>query len=418
MVILVFYKLLLSLSSVLLINFFFKRLALALIVGTVLFSFLLGYSIDQFLLLAVNAVTSLQSLYLFLAIACVIFFSQMLNGSTLNRTILDEIRGLVPGKVGVAMMPAMIGLLPMPGGALFSAPLIDEYDINRSLSPVLKNRINFWFRHIMEFCWPLFPSLLLASSIWEIAIGRAFLILFPIFLGAALGGFLFILRGVDFKHPPRKSSLLKLIDGLSPLLILIMGVFLVKGIIVESGNFYLPIIIAAPVGLLYLHIRENFRWEEWKRCLWNPTLLKMIFIVATIRVYGSLIEMETPAGDLPVAVLRMELEALGTPPLFLVALLPFICGLCMGISIGFVGASFPFLLGVISAFDGGVEPYFVIAYTSGVLGVLLSPVHVCQIVTCEYYKIPLGRTIISYIGPASVTAIAGLLAAFILGLRL
>jgi integral membrane protein (TIGR00529 family) len=73
----------------------------------------------------------------------------------------------------------------------------------------------------------------------------------------------------------------------------------------------------------------------------------------------------------------------GIPLLPILFFLPFITGLLTGITVGFVGGTFPLLISI----AGNLSlPAASFAFASGFLGVLLSPVHVCLILTREYFK--------------------------------
>ncbi|MFH0806876.1 MAG: DUF401 family protein [Elusimicrobiota bacterium] len=69
------------------------------------------------------------------------------------------------------------------------------------------------------------------------------------------------------------------------------------------------------------------------------------------------------------------------PILLLLFLLPFITGFITGITQAFVAISFPLLINYLSA-DNNLLTW---AYVSGYMGVLLSPVHVCLVLTKEYF---------------------------------
>ena len=60
----------------------------------------------------------------------------------------------------------------------------------------------------------------------------------------------------------------------------------------------------------------------------------------------------------------------------------------MGITIGFVGTTFPILISPIEAFDQGhlLLPYMMLAITGGFIGVLFSPLHLCLLLSIEYFK--------------------------------
>ena len=59
--------------------------------------------------------------------------------------------------------PALVGMLPMPGGALLSAPFVEKggKDIDNSA----KAGINVWFRHTLYLVYPLSPGLIVSAQI-------------------------------------------------------------------------------------------------------------------------------------------------------------------------------------------------------------------------------------------------------------
>lgn len=68
------------------------------------------------------------------------------------------------------------------------------------------------------------------------------------------------------------------------------------------------------------------------------------------------------------------------PVLFII---PFISGLLTGLTVGFIGSTFPILTGLPDAQNIAALSF---AFASGYVGVLLSPVHLCLILTREYFK--------------------------------
>src|SRR5450756_1829515 len=68
------------------------------------------------------------------------------------------------GKAVAYLMPAVIGMLPSPGGARFSCPMVEEVAGNRS-SQETKAFVNYWFRHVWQDCFFLYPSAIAASKI-------------------------------------------------------------------------------------------------------------------------------------------------------------------------------------------------------------------------------------------------------------
>jgi hypothetical protein len=58
-------------------------------------------------------------------------------------------------------------------------------------------------------------------------------------------------------------------------------------------------------------------------------------------------------------------------------------GMLTGLTVGFVGSTFPLL---ISISGGAPLSNMTLAFAAGFIGVLLSPVHLCLVLTKEYFK--------------------------------
>ena len=81
-----------------------------------------------------------------------------------------------------------------------------------------------------------------------------------------------------------------------------------------------------------------------------------------------------------------ELRDLRVPVVLVVAILPFIAGLVTGLAIGFVGTSFPLVLALVAGEPGSIRPYVALAYGFGHLGQMMSPLHLCHVVSNEYFR--------------------------------
>jgi hypothetical protein len=87
-----------------------------------------------------------------------------------------------------------------------------------------------------------------------------------------------------------------------------------------------------------------------------------------------------------------------------------ISGLGTGIAIGFVSANLP----VVFALLGPDPPLGITAATAafafamGFMGVMLSPIHVCFVVTCGYFNTQLFENYRYIMGPVAVMLVASL----------
>jgi hypothetical protein len=101
---------------------------------------------------------------------------------------------------------------------------------------------------------------------------------------------------------------------------------------------------------------------------------------------------------------REELSLAGIPLTAVMMLVPFISGLAMGLSVGAVGASFPIVLSLLgpSPATGALLSAAVLAYGCGYVGQLLSPVHVCLVVSNAYFKTRLAKSLPALLAPTAV----------------
>ena len=74
--------------------------------------------------------------------------------------------------------------------------------------------------------------------------------------------------------------------------------------------------------------------------------------------------------------------------LVIIALLPFLVGMIAGITIAFVGSTFPILIPMIESMGQSNQmlSYIMLATVCGYVGVLLSPLHLCLILSNEYFQ--------------------------------
>ena len=119
----------------------------------------------------------------------------------------------------------------------------------------------------------------------------------------------------------------------------------------------------------------------------SPQIFKMLLIIIMVRIYGSFIETEIN-GISVVQAMASEMQRLGIPTLPLIMALPFLTGMTMGVSMGFAATSLPVVVALLGpAPDFGILiGTLIFAYVTGFMGTMLSPLHVCMIVSAEYYK--------------------------------
>jgi len=314
-------------------------------------------------------------------------------GSIMKETrLLDDCRkaalALFPsGRSAGAFMASMVGLLPMPGGALFSAPLVESSIKSEKFSnqPGLLVIVNYWFRHIWEFWWPLYPAIIALLAVAEMELSNwipVSIIFTPI---SILLGWVFLLRKV--KSESRKKNVkLKLTDikPFIPLLSVIISAVVLKiisnvlKIEVETALLIIPSILTGILMnlIMYRTVKINYRVVfDWRR------ILPIAILLFSIMGYKEVIIRADISSYIAVDIGNLHL-----PVIILFAFLPFISGVITGIAVGFIGSSFPLIVTMLNDFpEYSKIAVLVFAFGWGYVGMMLSPFHACFLFSKDYF---------------------------------
>jgi len=287
--------------------------------------------------------------------------------------------------------------------------MVDTALCRHELTGEKKTAVNYWFRHIWEYWWPLYPGVVLAVALLEVDTWRFMIIMAPMTLVTVLSGVIFILRpigrgsgdgGDAFAWSKLKGFLWEVI----PILIVIFVIILIAGISgilrlagfcpkIPGGISILPGLMAS---IIWVCAVNHISRKKFLSALAGRAILPMLLLVVAIMVFKGVM-MDSQA----VTEVRNELIAYRIPSVLIILMMPFLSGLITGIAIGFVGTSFPLIIPMFqnsSLFD--YLSWAALAYTFGYMGMMLSPVHLCFLVTKDYFKAGLLRSYRHLILPA------------------
>lgn len=343
-----------------------------------------------------GSVTDPKTLSLTVIVSLILVLSNSMEMAGQLERMLGSFQGLIrKPRFNLVLFPAMIGLLPMPGGAIFSAPMVKQLGAGSAYPPDRLSFINYWFRHIWEYWWPLYPGVLLTSVLADLNLAAFIVIMCPLTLLAVGAGYSRLGKktgnaDVGTAERPRLWPFLR---ELLPILIVILpglglGIILSRMFPGVSVNKEMGLIIALFAAVGWVWRANDLPRDRIIDMLRSPKLLGLIYMILAILVFKGILEDSEAVG----AVSR-ELIALKIPLPVIVAFVPLLVGLVTGITIAFVGSSFPILIPLIRTMDpeGNLLPYMMLALTCGFAGVMLSPVHLCFILTNEYFEIPMER---------------------------
>jgi len=415
-------KVLGTLALILALNAAMRQLLGAILCGTLLLGFWVGHGPAAIARIAWERLYSLDNLLLMASFFLIIWLSSLMAAAGVMEDLVATVAARVPYRTAFAALPAVIGLLPMPGGAVFSAPMVDRVDRDGTLPAWLKTQTNYWFRHVWEYWWPLYPGVLLALDLTGLETWRFLVVQLPLSALAILAGYLFFLRRIPKRVTPVPGSVPAALDSAAPPavkpfwglvapILAVIGVYLALQLAAPTltrVSRYLPILIGLVLALAVLQAQRRPGLSSWRRTVLSGRALQMAVLIAAIRVYGAVIEARLPGGILLVEQMRGELTGLGIPAELFIVLIPLVTGLALGLNVGTIGASFPVVLSLLGP-SPALAPLLsatVLAYACGYAGQLLSPVHICLVVTSEYFRTSLLRNL-GRLLPPIVVLLAG-----------
>jgi len=327
--------------------------------------------------------TDPDTLNLAVAVALITVLGYSLKETSLMTELIEGLRGVLPARVLLAMIPAMFGLLTMPGGALMSAPF-NEPEANRlGLKPEQKTYINVWFRHVWYWASPLSPVAILAASLAGFTLNGFLAAQLPILAVTVALGFLvgstFIKDGGRSNHGAK--GLPEVARGLAPI---------VLAVVLSTVGFPIWAALALGVAAVFLirkvpprrafrMIHSGVRWDL------AAAVVSMFFFRFVVESSGS------------VEALFESATELGVPLIAILMVVPLLVGSISGTPTMGIGIIFPLLLPLL----GDYNVYVVsIIYAGLIGGYLASPMHLCLILTNSYYRSELGR-VYRYLVPSA-----------------
>jgi len=352
------------------------NLGLVMLIGAAVLGLMKGVGPVDLVVVSAEAAADPKSVMLIAALALIMVLENVMKKTETMNMLVDSLKGIFgDNRVVMAMMPAIIGILPSPGGARFSAPLVEE---SASGSDIHKDRLSFinhWFRHIWEYVSPLFPGFIMASAIAEVSMGSLFRyqVAFPLTVLAV--GTVYGFKGIRAeKYSGSKHSkaglFARFVVSFGPILAVMLLVFF------NVLNIAWAMLVVVAAMMAYFRYTPKKIYVTLKESLF----LKTLILVAGIMVFKGMMEHTKVVDSLP-----GFFASTGIPIELILFILPFMVGLMTGITLAFVSVTFPMLLPMIGGAGSPDMGMLAFAYASGFAGVMFSPVHLCLVLTKDYF---------------------------------
>jgi len=310
---------------------------------------------------------AIPTLELIATISSITFLNSAYQSTGSFQDLAENLGKMIPTRSLVAIIPVIFGVLPVSGGALFSAPLVDHEGDRLSIEKERKAFLNLWFRHIPHLLNPLETALVIASYLTNIDLAKILLYQVPVFAIGIIVGY-----AIGLAHIKRveESSIRwryfkNCLVALSPILIAV----------ILTTALGVKIYIAALAGTVLLFFIAKSRRINVESV--TIDVGKMALAALSTMIFRHMFQV---SGTLEVLSRLVQNSSIWPPLLFV--FVPLLIGFAMGESTPGMTLSLSILL-----FAHRFTPASAcLAYTCMYFGHLISPTHLCFAATSEYFQ--------------------------------
>jgi uncharacterized protein len=370
-----FIAVFISFASILVLNKKKVPIGLAICICALLMAFIGGLGIPAITEVLIDTFTNLTKVKQYIIITEVSIIGVLLGKYGIIDEVIKYFSKIVSNRrITLMSIPALVGLLSVPGGAIISAPFVDKLGDKSNLSKTHKAVINLVYRHIAMHIMPYTSGFLLVASlapnisIYKLAgLNSIFVILYSI-----IGYFLYIRKVENDRTTSNKASwsnLINLLMHTSPVYVAVL-LNLFVGL-----PFYYGLLINLLIIFL-LHPIKSFPIDIIKAI--NYKILSALIGVYLIQ--GVVGKMESLTDFLTMIFSSPDTIILGI----------IVISFFFGMTTGFQPTAFGIVLPILTMLPlTGSQLLFYVHFTFewSFIGYFFSPLHLCQLFTCEYLNV-------------------------------
>lgn len=343
------------------------ELGIILILGAIGFALLAGVNILQSL---INVLTDPSILALMVVMILIPILGGIMEESGLMMEMTQKMR--ISKKSSLMMIPALFGLLPVPGGALMSAPIVQHIDTEEDAN--IKVSINVWYRHMLILIYPMSSALIIAGKLTNINLYVLVLVLIPSLIIMWLIGYVTLVRKVSPYSEQGDRNLKRAFRNMLPILIAPIIDFLGRMVF----NFSVPeafLLIGLVISILLALKLGKMKFSSIKSISKKMKIWRFPLIIFSMFLF---LEVFLSSGA-PEEIASVDLSV------FLLVLIGFL----LGFGTGRIQLPISILIPIyLAQFAVPTMPLldFAFIYTSIFLGYLITPLHPCVAYSTEYFK--------------------------------
>jgi integral membrane protein (TIGR00529 family) len=371
------------------------NLGIALTIGAILVGLMAGKTPVWLATKILESASSPFALELALIIVMITILGHAMKELDILQRMVVGFEGVLrSSKLTILIIPAIMGSFAVTGGALISCPIVDELGEKLSISKDKRATINLIYRHIFGmFIFPFSASFIMASRLANISAGSFIMMFMPITVFMLVAGYFLFLKGIKepdkrkFKWVHYGQSVRELLLYAAPIYIsLVMAlalripfyVALVAGIVLTMIIFK----IAVEKTPLYKERGgKSYEFADFLKLAWKGINPGMVLAVMGIMVFKGVLE---GIEEIP-EVLQALMDA-GIPIEVVIIVFGWLMAFASSSTQGTIALLYPIILPLAET-ETIKELYVMLIYMSGFMGYYVSPLHMCQVLTLQYFNV-------------------------------
>ncbi len=302
--------------------------------------------------------------------------------------MLNSLNALLKNiKVLLMVVPALIGTLNIPGGAILSAPMIAESGKKVQLDKVNQNSINLFFRHIGFFIYPLYPTMILTAELLDVSIISIIKYTFFVMLTGIIAAYPVMLKNVKNQQKPKEDgkfigNVKSFISGFAPIIIILILALLL------NIPFHYALFLGVVFALCKKTSKNSVFFTVIKKRIRDFIVIgvdyQLVFTIAGLMAFKNVIEDTGVVNEIAQIIIEF-----GVPLPFLVCGLGLLAGYVSGVHMAAIGILGPLFAPMLT---GGINTavYAALLFTTINVGYLISPLHLCLVLGNEYFDVDIG----------------------------
>ncbi len=395
-----------------------NSLALSMGSASVIILIASGVPVSEMVSTVYRAAVDPETLDLALIVAIITGLAGLLNRYSFFDKMVNALRSVLGNdRLTLMLVPGLIGSMPMVGGAIVSAPIADQLGERLNLSAQRRSAANNIFRHSWYFVFPFMPTFILTTRLAGITVQELLLMQWPLAAAMLLAGYYFILVRPESPDTGPDEEILNGAGGedsgtraaaardfvkysspilLSLLLYLGLGIHLAFSLALGLG--------LALVLLHFVQRHPDFSLSAFPVQFLQDVNYEIAGAMVAIMVFRAAID-QTATFD----ILMSGMLDVGIPLVLITGGLAAVMGFVSASHSSTIAVVIPVMAPMAAETGEPVAMYVMVAYCFAFLAYLISPLHLCQILTNDYFDVALLQVYRIYLPvllSVAVTAIA------------